>query len=195
MIAIIDAGGANFASITNALERLGTPGRLTKDPEVIGRADHVILPGVGAAADSMRRLRETGLVEVIRRLQRPLLGICLGMQLLFARSEEGETHCLGVLPGCVRRMEGGPGLSIPHMGWNRVRRTGSSFLLSGVPDESHFYFAHSYQAPEGPWVRGTARHGRAFPAVVESGNFFGVQFHPERSADAGATILRTFLTL
>jgi imidazole glycerol-phosphate synthase subunit HisH len=196
MIAIVDTGGANIASVTHALRRAGKAGSLTKDPAVIAAASHVILPGVGAAGDSMDRLREAQLLNCLRGLRQPTLGICLGMQLLFDRSEENQTECLGLIAGTVSRIPSKEGLTVPHMGWNRVWRSGTpTALLEGLEDGDFFYFVHSYVAPPGTWVRGTVQHGGIYPAVVQSENFFGAQFHPERSAESGARLLRNFLCL
>ncbi|MCG8425624.1 MAG: imidazole glycerol phosphate synthase subunit HisH [Proteobacteria bacterium] len=196
MITIINTGGANLASVSNALDRLGRTWTLTRDADTIRSAERVILPGVGAARDSMDRLQEAGLIDVIRNLTQPTMGICLGMQLLFERSEEGDTECLGIIPGTVRRMESRPGLRIPHMGWNAISpRSGDEVLFAGIAEHSHFYFVHSYAAPMGDWVCATVDHGNALPAAVRRGNFYGCQFHPERSALAGAEVLKNFLRI
>jgi len=194
-IAIIDSGGANIASLRFALQRLGAESALTRDPRVLESASHILLPGVGAAANAMIRLRESGLDAVIPRLTQPLLGICLGMQLLFADSAEGEVACLGIIDQGVRPLAGGAGLSIPHMGWNQVKRSGDCPLIDGLDDAEYFYFVHSYAADPGPATRATSEHGAAFSAVVGHDNFYGTQFHPERSGRAGATVLRNFLEL
>lgn len=192
-VAIIDGGGANIASLRFALARLGVAGELTADPAVIRSASHVILPGVGAARAAMDRLRQTGLDGVIPRLTQPVLGICLGLQLLFERSDEDDTECLGILRGVVRRFEGAPGHPVPHMGWNQVAATRWSPLLAGVPDGSYFYFVHSYAADLGVATVARTEYGRPFSAVVESGNFLAAQFHPERSGPLGARVLDNFL--
>ncbi|MGB5621924.1 MAG: imidazole glycerol phosphate synthase subunit HisH [Gammaproteobacteria bacterium] len=194
-IAIIDSGGANIASLRFALQRLGAESVLTRDPRVLESASHILLPGVGAAADAMVRLRESGLDAVIPRLTQPLLGICLGMQLLFADSAEGQVACLGIIDQGVRPLAGGPGLSIPHMGWNQIKRSGDCPLIDGLDDGEYFYFVHSYAADPGPATRATSEHGVAFSAVVGRDNFYGTQFHPERSGRAGAAVLRNFLEL
>lgn len=194
-IAIIDSGGANIASLRYALERLGTPGLLTRDPAEIRAADRVLLPGVGAAADAMTRLSRLGLVGVIRTLTAPVLGICLGMQLLFDRSEEGPADCLGLVAGTVRALPRAPGLPVPHMGWNRVIARAAGPLLDGIDDGAHFYFVHSYAADPGDHTRAVTDYGRDIAAVVSRGNFHGTQFHPERSGPAGARLLRNFLAL
>jgi glutamine amidotransferase len=156
-------------------------------------ASHVILPGVGAARPAMERLAADGLTDVVPTLTQPVLGICLGMQLLFAASDEDDTRCLGILDARVRRLPQGPDLPVPQMGWNRITPTGSTPLLAGVEDGAYAYFVHSYAAPEGGYTRATADYGGPFTAVVEQGNFFGTQFHPERSSQVGAKILDNFL--
>ena len=198
MIAIVNTGGANIASVVNAFSRLGVHSELTEDPEVIQSASHVILPGVGAAADSMGRLREKQLPPLIEGLTQPVLGICLGMQLLFEKSEEGPVDCLGILPGTVTEMTPDPeaGITIPHMGWNQLEVRGEPVpLLKDLPADPYVYFVHSYCAPEGDFVKATATHGQSVPAVVVRDNFMGAQFHPERSGETGAVILRNFISL
>jgi glutamine amidotransferase len=192
-VAIVDGGGANIASLTFALERLGASGQLTVDPAVIRSASHVILPGVGAARSAMQRLQDTGLDTLIPGLTQPVLGICLGLQLLFERSDEGDTICLGILPGAVRRFDPAAGRPVPHMGWNQVRRVRNSALLSGIPDNSYFYFVHSYAAEMVDSTVASTEYGWPFSAVVEAGNFLATQFHPERSGPLGARVLRNFL--
>jgi len=193
-VAIIDGGGANIASLQFALGRLGCEADLTVDPVSIAAASHVILPGVGAAADSMRRLQQAGLVDLIPELRQPFLGICLGLQLLFEASEENATRCLGVFPGTARQFEATPDRPVPHMGWNRIRRTRESDLLSGIPDGSHFYFVHSYALDVTPDTLATADYDGDFTAIVERDNFAAAQFHPERSGRCGAQLLRNFLS-
>lgn len=192
-VAIVDGGGANIASLQFALARLGVAGELTVDPAVIRSATHVILPGVGAARSAMERLRQRGLADLIPRLTQPVLGICLGLQLLFESSEEDDTECLGILQGAVRRFTPAPGRPVPHMGWNQVMPVGSSPLLADVPDNSYFYFVHSYAAETGPTTTGRTDYGWPFSAVVESRNFLATQFHPERSGPLGARVLGNFL--
>ena len=194
-LAIIDSGGANIASLQLAIERLGVPADLTTDPDLLRRATHVILPGVGAAADCMMRLRNAGLVDVIRRLQQPLLGICVGMQLLFESSEEGDVECLGVLPGRVRRLSNRGNLPVPHMGWNQLEFSQTSPLLSDIREGDYVYFVHSYAAPVSQATLATTTYGDKFSAVVQQGNVYGAQFHPERSARIGAQLLRNFVSL
>ena len=198
MIVIIDSGGANIASVTFALERCGATATLTTDAEMIASADKVILPGVGAAPVAMAQLQKAGLVDCIRGLTQPVLGICLGMQLLFERSEEGDTALLGLIPGTVGAFQPAPGLSIPHMGWNRLLPTAGAAanpLLKGIDDGAHVYFVHSYFAPVSGDTVAACRYGADFTALVAHGNFMGAQFHPERSGPIGARILQNFLEL
>jgi glutamine amidotransferase len=162
---------------------------------VIAAAPRVLLPGVGAAADAMRRLRATGLDRLIPRLRVPLLGVCLGMQLLFEHSTEGDTACLGVLGGRVERLMAAPSMPVPHMGWNTLELIVDDPLLRGIEAANYLYFVHSYAAPVADSTLAAVRYGRALAAVVRHENFRGVQFHPERSAAGGARILRNFLTL
>jgi glutamine amidotransferase len=194
-LAIIDSGGANIASLRFAVERLGVASTLTTDPEVLFGATHVILPGVGAAADCMARLRNAGLIDAIRRLEQPLLGICVGMQLLFESSEEGDVTCLGLLPGRVRRFPNRRGMPVPHMGWNQLEPMQSSPLLTNIGFGEHVYFVHSYSAPVSELTLARTSYGEAFSAIVRRGNVYGAQFHPERSASAGARLLHNFLSL
>ncbi len=197
MIAIIDSGGANIASVRFALERLGVDSVLTADPAVISAAERVILPGVGAAPVAMAQLARAGLVECIRGLTQPVLGICLGMQLLFERSEEGDTPLLGLVGGTCGAFDPGMGLTVPHMGWNRLlpQVEGRHPLLSGVEDGAHVYFVHSYAAPVSADTVASCSYGVDFTALVARGNFMGAQFHPERSGPVGARILGNFLAL
>ena len=197
MIAIIDSGGANIASVRFALERLGVDSVLTADPAVISSAERVILPGVGAAPVAMAQLDRAGLGECIRGLTQPVLGICLGMQLLFERSQEGDTPLLGLVSGNCGAFDPGMGLTVPHMGWNRLLPQGEGRhpLLAGVEDGAHVYFVHSYAAPVSADTVASCSYGIDFTALVARGNFMGAQFHPERSGPVGARILGNFLAL
>jgi glutamine amidotransferase len=193
-VIIIDGGGANIASLKLALQRLGYTGLLSSDAAMIRAASHVILPGVGAARAAMERLQSAGLDTVIPTLRQPVLGICLGLQLLFESSEEDDVDCLGILPGCVRRFAPAPDRPIPHMGWNQIRRSRESRLLDGIPDDSYFYFVHSYAADLSEHTIATTDYGRSFTAVAGRDNFYAAQFHPERSGPLGARILENFLS-
>jgi imidazole glycerol-phosphate synthase subunit HisH len=192
---IIDSGGANLASLQYALERLGARTWVTTDGEVIAQAPRVLLPGVGAAADAMRRLTAAGLTALLPALKQPVLGICLGMQLLFEHSEEGNTTCLGVLPGTVRRLTPQAGLPVPHMGWNQLSPLVPDPLLAGIKRHDYAYFVHSFAAGVSAGTLATAEYGEPLTAVVRRGNFWGTQFHPERSAATGARILANFLAV
>lgn len=194
-VVLVDAGGTNIGSVRYALQRLGTDAELTSDATRIRNATHVILPGVGAAAPGMRMLREAGLVDVMRGLTQPVLGVCLGMQLLCVRSEESDTECLGMIPATVRRFAEQPGLRVPHMGWNTLAATSEHRLTVGLRQGDTAYFVHSYAVPTGDYTLASSEHGTPFSAVVASGNFMGMQFHPERSAGVGAQLLRNFLSL
>ena len=192
---IIDSGGANLASLQFAFERLGARTQVTTDAKAITAAARVVLPGVGAAADAMQRLRNSGIDTLLPTLTQPVLGICLGMQLLFDASEEGATQCLGILPETVRRLRPAPGLPVPHMGWNQLARVRDDPLLEGIASGDYVYFVHSYAAPLSDITLATADYGISVSAIVRKGNFWGAQFHPERSAGTGARLLANFLRL
>lgn len=194
-VALVDAGGANLGSVRWALRRLGVEPELTGDADAIRGAARVILPGVGNAATVMRRLHELGLVDVLRSLRQPLLGVCVGMQVLFERSEEGDTPCLGLLPGTVEKLRPAPGVRVPHMGWNGLRKLRDDPVLDGIADGGHAYFVHGYAAPVTADCIAATDHGSGFAAVVRRGNLVGAQFHPERSASVGAGLLRNFLAM
>ncbi|WP_426702721.1 imidazole glycerol phosphate synthase subunit HisH [Rhodanobacter sp. Col0626] len=194
-VVLVDAGGTNIGSVRYALQRLGVDAALTSDAATIGAADKVILPGVGAAGPGMARLHELGLVELLRSLRQPVLGVCLGMQLLCAHSEEGDTECLGLIPASVRRFTEAPGLRIPHMGWNSVVAQREHPLLTGLRDDGQAYFVHSYAVPPGDWTLASSNYGGSFSAVIARDNYYGMQFHPERSAAIGAKLLKNFLAL
>ena len=194
-VAIIDSGGANISSVRHALRRLGAEAVFTADAETIRSAERVILPGVGAAGAAMSRLRELGLTEVIRTLQQPVLGICLGMQLLFDGSDEDDTQCLGIIPGTLKKLTPSQGVRVPHMGWNTTTIVRRDPLLNGLADQPWFYFVHSYCAPVSDDTLATCTHGETFAAIVARDNFYGAQFHPERSARHGARLLANFLEI
>jgi len=194
-VVIIGSCGSNLASLGFALTRLGVDAPVTEDPERVRRATHVILPGVGAAAAGMSRLAAAGLADVVPTLAQPVLGICLGMQLLFASSEEDDAKCLGVIDAKVRRLPQSADLPVPQMGWNELEAVAPSPLLAGVAPGSFAYFIHSYAVPLDGYTRALTRYGVPFSAVIEHGNFFGTQFHPERSAQVGAKVLDNFLKI
>ena len=189
-VAIVDLGCGNLGSVALALERMGEKPEITGDSARIADAARVVLPGVGAAAYAMERIRLLGLAEILRDPRRPLLGICLGMQLLFEASEEGEVECLGLIPGRVRRLDPAPGRPVPHMGWSRLSVTDPNV---GLDDGDYVYFAHSFACDSGPATVAAADYRRPIPAVVVSGNVTGAQFHPERSGAAGARFLAAWL--
>jgi len=193
-VVLVDSGGTNIGSVRYALQRLGVDAQLSADAATIRAATHVILPGVGAAAPGMLRLRELGLVDAVRSLTQPVLGVCLGMQLLFEHSEESDTSCLGLIPGKLRRFASDT-LRVPHMGWNSLQPALSHPLLKGIDAGQFAYFVHSYAAPVGDFTLASCEYGGAFSAIVARGNFHGAQFHPERSASVGAQLLRNFIDL
>lgn len=194
-IAIIDSGGANIASLLYAFKRLNAAATLTTDACTISAADRVILPGVGAARDAMMRLRDTGLIDVIRELTQPVLGICLGMQLLADASEEEDVECLGVIPGTATRLSGDTTCPVPNMGWCPVTRSNEHAVLRELDDGTFFYFLHSYALPVSDYTVATSRHAEQFSAVVSHRNFVAAQFHPERSSSAGSRLLQNFMGL
>ena len=195
MIAIIDSGGANIASVQFALERLGAESVLTKDVKIIQSADKVLLPGVGAAPIAMQNLAEYELIDCIRSLTQPVMGICLGMQLLFAVSPEGNTPLLGIFDADCETFTPAQGRSVPHMGWNRLSKQQDHPLLAGVDEGTHVYFVHSYFAPVTAQTIAATNYGDDFTAIVAENNFMGCQFHPEKSGLIGAQILRNFLEM
>lgn len=195
-VVIVDSGCANVSSVFFALERLGATPQVSSVEATIRRASHVVLPGVGTAASFMAQMRRSGLVDCVRELVQPCLGICLGMHVMFEESEEGETAALGIFPGNVVRLPVKKGLTVPHMGWNRLEWTGSkSVLLEGIEHGAYVYFVHSYYAPLSDLALAKTHHGVDVTAIVARDSFYGCQFHPERSGAAGARILRNFLGL
>lgn len=192
--AVVKLGVGNTAAVMFALERLGARAALTDDPARIEEADRVILPGVGAAAHAMRMIDERGLRDVLVRFTRPLLGICLGQQILFDSSEEGDARGLGLISGRVVRLPVSRREVSPHMGWSRLQCEREHPLLDGVRDGDYVYFVHSYVCPVGEATIATAQYGAPFTAMAARGKIFGCQFHPERSAEVGARILANFLS-
>jgi glutamine amidotransferase len=192
-VAVVKLGVGNVASVAFALERLGERAEITDDPARIADAARVILPGVGAAAHASMALRARGLDEVLARFERPLLGICLGQQLLFDRSEEGDAICLGVLPGIVEALPPSLKFPAPHIGWSQLWSAAAHPILAGVDEGSYVYFVHSFVCPVDEHTIASAEYGRPFAAISARGNFIGCQFHPERSGAVGARILSNFL--
>jgi glutamine amidotransferase len=192
---VIDSGGANLSSVLFALERLNAPATVTTNPNEVKAAKRVILPGVGAAADVMKRLHATGLSEVLPTLKQPVFGICVGMQVLFKSSEEGPVDCLGILPDTVRKLKAERGRPVPHMGWNTLVALRDDPLLEGITGSDYVYFVHSYAAPVSDVTLARTDYGTQVSAVVRRDNFWGAQFHPERSALTGSRVLANFLRL
>ncbi|GKX54406.1 imidazole glycerol phosphate synthase subunit HisH [Leminorella grimontii] len=193
-VVILDTGCANLASVAYAIKRLGYEPTVSREPDVVLRADKLFLPGVGSAPAAMNMLQERDLITLIKACTQPVLGICLGMQLLAARSEEGNVDTLGIIDAPINRMETG-GLPLPHMGWNRVTPLAGHHLFRGIDDDAYFYFVHSFAMPVCEATIAQSDYGGAFTAAVEQDNFFGVQFHPERSGQAGAQLLKNFLEM
>lgn len=194
-VAVVKLGVGNTASVLWALERLGARAVLTDNPSEIADAARVILPGVGAAAHAMAEIDRRGLRQALTQFARPLLGICLGQQLLFEHSEEGNADGLGLLSGTVTRLPASPDAISPHMGWSRMEARHEHALLDGVAAGAYVYFVHAYVCPPNEHMLAQAHYGAPFAAMVARGNIMGCQFHPERSGPAGAAILRNFLAL
>lgn len=197
-LVIIDAGGANFLSVAAALGRLGVKTLVTHAKEDILNADAVILPGVGSANFAMQKLQEYNLIDTIKTLTKPLLGICLGMQLLYEHSEEGDVLCLGIIPGMVRKFDNKI-LAVPHMGWNGlVKYDGTKnnpSLLTNIGKNEDVYFVHSFYAPVAHETIAKCNYGLDFSAIVQYNNFYGMQFHPEKSGAVGETLLKNFVEI
>lgn len=193
-VVLVDAGGTNIGSVRYALERLGVDARISDDAERIRCASHVILPGVGAAVPGMQRLRDSGLVGLIQQLEQPVLGVCLGMQLLFEHSEEGNIDCLGVIPGQVHRIQADTRRRVPHMGWNRLLCERDDRLLDGLPADAFVYFVHSFAVAYAESTIASVDYGTRLSAIIRNRNFCGMQFHPERSGAVGALLLKNFIS-
>lgn len=189
-LAVVDVGCGNIGAVSQAFERLGVKPLITADSDTISTADRVVLPGVGAAGFAMEQIAARGLTDTLKTLKQPVLGICLGMQLLFERSEEEDVACLGIIEGRVRKLSPAPGKPVPHMGWSRLAVRDQGF---GLADGDYAWFAHSYACDDGPSSVATAEYGRTIAAAVRRGNYRGAQFHPERSAEAGSRFLTAFL--
>lgn len=194
-VVVVKLGVGNTASVMFALERLGANGVLTDDPARIAEAERIILPGVGAARFAMERVDAIGLRDILRGFGRPLLGVCLGQQLLFERSEEGDAEGLGLIPGVVTRLPASTEAPAPHMGWSRLHKRAEHPLLEGVAEGAYAYFVHSYVCPLGPHTVAEAAYGEQFSAIVAQTNVMGCQFHPERSGPVGRRILQNFLAM
>ncbi|MCX6130386.1 MAG: imidazole glycerol phosphate synthase subunit HisH [Proteobacteria bacterium] len=195
MIAIVDTGVANIRSVANAVERSDRAYCITREASSIAQASHVILPGVGHARASMLRLEQLQLIETIRNLKQPVLGICLGMQILYEKTAEGPTDCLAIIPGQVEQIKDF-GLSLPHIGWNTLQFSQAhSPLLEGLQESCQVYFVHSFRAPMTEATQAFTEYGEKIPAVVSFKNFHGTQFHPERSGPIGQRIIRNFFAL
>jgi len=204
-IVIIDTGCANISSVKFAIERLGVSVTVSDVPSIIQAADKVLLPGVGAASAAMTSIKQKELVETIQQLKQPVLGICLGMQLMAQLSEEtpgshikenrvNSVPCLDLIPTDIVRMEAGQEV-LPHMGWNQITLNKENPLFKGINDGTYFYFVHSFCAPISEYTLASCQYGQAFSASINKGNFFGVQFHPERSGAAGSQLLKNFIEL
>jgi glutamine amidotransferase len=196
MIAILNACGANLASVQFAIERLGKQSVLTIDPKILQSATHVILPGVGTAKHAMDKIQALALADVIRQLTQPVLGICLGMQILYEHSSEGDAVCLGLIPGNVTALPEKKEFTFPHMGWNQLNFIShESALLDGIDDHTYMYYVHGYAAPVSEYTLASTDYSNTFSAVVQYQNFYGMQFHPERSGKIGQKLLENFFGL
>ena len=194
-VVIVDSGGANLASLQHALARLGSRSIVSRQAADIVAARRVLLPGVGSATAAMTMLRAAGLDRLLPTLKQPVLGICLGMQLMFENSAEGDTAGLRIIPGRVDRLEASVDRPVPHMGWNTLQPLKADALLAQIAAQDRVYFVHSFAAPIGPWTTASCKYGSEFSAVIARSNFRGVQFHPERSGAVGARLLANFLAL
>jgi imidazole glycerol-phosphate synthase subunit HisH len=198
-VVLVDSGGSNLSSVQAAFARLGVDAQLSAHWDEIANASHVVLPGVGAAGPAMQKLRGHQLVDKLATLKQPVLGVCVGIQLMFSHSQEGDIECTNLIPGLVRRLPESKALRVPHMGWNRIDVHQEHPLVAGL-DGKFAYYVHSFAADysdpnSGGYTLASSLHGERFSAVVARGNFMGAQFHPERSQDVGARLLKNFLEL
>ncbi len=194
-VAIVDSIGSNLASLIFALNRIGSNFEITDEIDVLNKASHIILPGVGAAKNAMTRLKQRELIDGISNLTKPTLGICLGMQIFMDASEEDDTKCLGIISNTCRPFENNRDYPVPHMGWNKVRFNSDSVLTKNLKDDDYYYFVHSYYVPICSETIGVSSYPIEFSAVIQKDNFFGTQFHPEKSGLLGSKILQNFVNL
>jgi len=194
-IAIVNAGGSNISSLTFALDRIKASYITTNQIAQIEDSSHVILPGVGAANDAMDKLKKSNLIEVVRNLKQPTLGICLGMQLLLDHSMENNVNCLSIIEGKCKAFSQQDKYPVPHMGWNNVNFNKPSPLTEDLDNDDYFYFVHSYYVPIANSSIGITDYSESFASIIQKDNFFGTQFHPEKSSDQGSKLLRTFINL
>ena len=194
-VAIVDSIGSNLASLIFALNRIGSSFEITDEIDVINKASHIILPGVGAAKNAMTKLKQRKLIDEISKLTKPTLGICLGMQIFMDASDEDDAKCLGIISNTCRPFMNNKDYPVPHMGWNKVRFNRDSVLTKNLKDDDYYYFVHSYYVPICSETIGVSSYPIEFSAVVQKDNFFGTQFHPEKSGLSGSKILQNFVSL
>ena len=194
-VAIVDSIGSNLASLIFALNRIGSSFEITDEIDVLNKASHIILPGVGAAKNAMTKLKQRKLIDEISKLTKPTLGICLGMQIFMDASDEDDAKCLGIISNTCRPFENNRDYPVPHMGWNKVRFNRDSVLTKNLKDDDYYYFVHSYNVPICSETIGVSSYQIEFTAVVQKDNFFGTQFHPEKSGLSGSKILQNFISL
>ena len=194
-VAIVDSIGSNLASLIFALNRIGSSFEITDEIDVLNKASHIILPGVGAAKNAMTKLKQRKLIDEISKLTKPTLGICLGMQIFMDASDEDDAKCLGIISNTCRPFENNRDYPVPHMGWNKVRFNRDSVLTKNLKDDDYYYFVHSYYVPICSETIGVSSYPTEFSAVVQKDNFFGTQFHPEKSGLSGSKILQNFVSL
>ena len=194
-VAIVDSIGSNLASLIFALNRIGSSFEITDEIDVLNKASHIILPGVGAAKNAMKKLKQRKLIDEISKLTKPTLGICLGMQIFMDASDEDDAKCLGIISNTCRPFENNRDYPVPHMGWNKVRFNRDSVLTKNLKDDDYYYFVHSYYVPVCTETIGVSSYPIEFSAVVQKDNFFGTQFHPEKSGLSGSKILQNFVSL